>query len=50
MHFYFVEWQQTNNETTKIIKQLNYSVNASESTGISNQELNINCSHTTFLS
>ena len=37
-----------NTKKTKIIKQLNHSVNAGESTGISNRELNINCSHTTL--
>jgi len=31
--------------TIKIIKQLNHSVNASESTGISSQELNIEVQH-----
>jgi len=44
----FRQVAQTDNKTTKI----NHSVNASESRGISNQELNINCSHTndtTFL-
>jgi len=34
----------------QIIKQLNHRVNASESTAVSNQELDVNCSRTTFLS
>jgi len=32
------------------IKQLNHNINVSESTAISNQELNVNCSHATFRS
>ena len=33
-NLYFAKWQQTDNKTTKIIKQLNHRVNASESTAI----------------